>query len=206
MCIDPLAEKYPYNGVYNFSENRVIDARELEGLESVQITVWMAVAAAKLKTFFNSGLNYALGNTTPNKPTFTVGGINVAKVVNATQIGEAANKKAVDIAEKVAVNTGDAMEKTGDTAVTVAPAFGPIAPEVAEGGEELSKAGTIIKATVDLAKGDYDKALEKIETEVLTGAASSAVEHLTGADRVTVNSVVTGAKNAVESDIEEKTE
>jgi len=33
MSVDPLAEKYPYNGVYNFSENRVIDGRELEGLE-----------------------------------------------------------------------------------------------------------------------------------------------------------------------------
>jgi len=35
MSIDPLAEKYPYNGVYNFSENRVIDGRELEGLEYI---------------------------------------------------------------------------------------------------------------------------------------------------------------------------
>ncbi|CCB70045.1 Rhs family protein precursor [Flavobacterium branchiophilum FL-15] len=33
MSIDPLAEKYVYNGVYNFAENRVIDGRELEGLE-----------------------------------------------------------------------------------------------------------------------------------------------------------------------------
>ena len=31
--IDPLAEDYVYNGVYNFSENRVIDGWELEGLE-----------------------------------------------------------------------------------------------------------------------------------------------------------------------------
>ncbi|MFL9845665.1 hypothetical protein [Flavobacterium rhizosphaerae] len=31
--IDPLAEKNPYNGVYNFAENRVIDGNELEGLE-----------------------------------------------------------------------------------------------------------------------------------------------------------------------------
>ncbi|MDR2204859.1 MAG: hypothetical protein LBE36_01690 [Flavobacteriaceae bacterium] len=31
--IDPLAEKYPYNSTYAFSENRVIDGRELEGLE-----------------------------------------------------------------------------------------------------------------------------------------------------------------------------
>ncbi|MBS1978688.1 MAG: hypothetical protein JST46_15055 [Bacteroidetes bacterium] len=31
--IDPLAEKYVYNSPYAFAENRVIDGRELEGLE-----------------------------------------------------------------------------------------------------------------------------------------------------------------------------
>jgi hypothetical protein len=35
MSIDPLAEKYAYQSHYNFSENRVIDGRELEGLEVV---------------------------------------------------------------------------------------------------------------------------------------------------------------------------
>ncbi len=35
--IDPLAEDYVHNGTYNFSENRVIDAVELEGLEAVLI-------------------------------------------------------------------------------------------------------------------------------------------------------------------------
>ncbi len=33
ISIDPLAEDYRYNGVYNFAENRVIDGNELEGLE-----------------------------------------------------------------------------------------------------------------------------------------------------------------------------
>ncbi|MDF2934499.1 MAG: repeat-associated core protein [Chryseobacterium sp.] len=33
--VDPLSEKYSYQSHYNFSENRVIDARELEGLEAV---------------------------------------------------------------------------------------------------------------------------------------------------------------------------
>jgi RHS repeat-associated protein len=32
--IDTLAEKYTHNSTYAFSENRVIDARELEGLEA----------------------------------------------------------------------------------------------------------------------------------------------------------------------------
>nr|WP_300690553.1 RHS repeat-associated core domain-containing protein [Chryseobacterium sp.] len=34
--VDPLAEKYVYNSPYAFSENRVIDGRELEGLEWVK--------------------------------------------------------------------------------------------------------------------------------------------------------------------------
>ncbi len=33
FSVDPLADKYPYNSVYAFSENRVIDGVELEGLE-----------------------------------------------------------------------------------------------------------------------------------------------------------------------------
>ncbi|MGV0752010.1 hypothetical protein [Empedobacter brevis] len=33
--VDPLSEKYAYQSHYSFSENRVVDARELEGLEKV---------------------------------------------------------------------------------------------------------------------------------------------------------------------------
>ncbi|MBT2623212.1 hypothetical protein J7E44_20845 [Chryseobacterium sp. ISL-6] len=35
--IDPLSEKYAYQSHYNFSENRVVNARELEGLEAKPI-------------------------------------------------------------------------------------------------------------------------------------------------------------------------
>src|SRR5690606_31049134 len=34
FAVDPLAKEYPHNGPYNFSENVVINAVELEGLES----------------------------------------------------------------------------------------------------------------------------------------------------------------------------
>lgn len=37
LSIDPLAPSYPHNSPYAFSENRVIDAVELEGLEMVQV-------------------------------------------------------------------------------------------------------------------------------------------------------------------------
>jgi RHS repeat-associated protein len=38
LSIDPLTKNYPWNSPYTFSENRVIDAVELEGLESYVIT------------------------------------------------------------------------------------------------------------------------------------------------------------------------
>jgi AcrR family transcriptional regulator len=43
MSIDPLAEEYSYQSPYNFSENRVIDGIELEGLErlSVHTGAWI---------------------------------------------------------------------------------------------------------------------------------------------------------------------
>lgn len=37
LSIDPLSAKYPYNSPYAFSENRIIDAIELEGLEKVEL-------------------------------------------------------------------------------------------------------------------------------------------------------------------------
>ena len=37
FAVDPLAAEYPWNSVYAFSENRVIDAIELEGLEKYLI-------------------------------------------------------------------------------------------------------------------------------------------------------------------------
>lgn len=38
MTLDPLMKEFPHNSPYAFSENRVIDARELEGLEMILYT------------------------------------------------------------------------------------------------------------------------------------------------------------------------
>lgn len=37
LSLDPLSKYYPWNSPYAFSENRVIDAIELEGLEAWQV-------------------------------------------------------------------------------------------------------------------------------------------------------------------------
>jgi RHS repeat-associated protein len=39
FAVDPLASSYPHNSVYAFSENRVVDAIELEGLEKY-LLIW----------------------------------------------------------------------------------------------------------------------------------------------------------------------
>lgn len=38
FAVDPLSSQYPHNSTYAFSENRVIDSGELEGLERIQKT------------------------------------------------------------------------------------------------------------------------------------------------------------------------
>jgi RHS repeat-associated protein len=42
LSIDPLFKTYPWNSPYAFSENRLIDSRELEGLERVNATEYAA--------------------------------------------------------------------------------------------------------------------------------------------------------------------
>jgi len=48
---DPLSEQYSYQSHYNFSENRVIDGRELEGLEYVSVHHYANGAVAKTEYY-----------------------------------------------------------------------------------------------------------------------------------------------------------
>jgi hypothetical protein len=44
LSVDPLSASYPWNSPYAFSENRVIDSKELEGLERINATQYNAQA------------------------------------------------------------------------------------------------------------------------------------------------------------------
>lgn len=57
MSVDPLAEDYVYNSPYAFAENRVVDGRELEGLE------WTSSTSSDGKTV-NLNLNVRTVNNT----------------------------------------------------------------------------------------------------------------------------------------------
>ena len=54
LSIDPLAKNYPWNSSYAFSENRVIDGMDLEGLEWT-LRINSPVISSKLKEAINSG-------------------------------------------------------------------------------------------------------------------------------------------------------
>ncbi|GAE66934.1 AHH domain-containing protein [Chryseobacterium indologenes] len=65
--VDPLSEKYAYQSHYNFSENRVVDGRELEGLE------WVGVVTRVMPLFENSSVRPNPVIETVNKTTETTG-------------------------------------------------------------------------------------------------------------------------------------
>ena len=64
--VDPLAGKFPWNSVYAFAENRVIDGRELEGLETVRfggdVVNFTGMAKAQVKTTLKRYKDYHHGN------------------------------------------------------------------------------------------------------------------------------------------------
>ncbi|MBL7950507.1 MAG: hypothetical protein JNM62_02200 [Flavobacteriales bacterium] len=64
--IDPLAPKYPHNSPYAFSENRVIDRIELEGLETAVISQYHVLANGETKLQATSAVENA-GNWTGNQ-------------------------------------------------------------------------------------------------------------------------------------------
>ncbi len=70
MSLDPLAEDFYHNSTYAFSENRVIDAVELEGLEKISIhflgqltkdnKTYTAIGAVSLDVGNNNQVNYGM--------------------------------------------------------------------------------------------------------------------------------------------------
>ena len=62
FAVDPLTPKYPHNSPYAFSENRVIDALELEGLEQIHYlekkgNVWKKTGEKEVNNNLTKNLN-----------------------------------------------------------------------------------------------------------------------------------------------------
>ena len=63
MSIDPLAEDYVYNGTYNFAENKVVNSRELEGLEAWESNkLWDEKTIEKYRDYASKRADYYRNN------------------------------------------------------------------------------------------------------------------------------------------------
>ena len=90
MCVDPLAEKFPYNSTYAFSENKVIMYNELEGLETGP-SYWMAnTPSAKQAGVSSTAWQklYTVNNETESNIAMgTLGASGVGAAISAYGIG-----------------------------------------------------------------------------------------------------------------------
>ncbi len=72
FAVDPLADDYPHNSPYAFSENRVVDAIELEGLECWDLNTtqnpWQAANGTKPSGVPSGGPDSGLSNSKPQNP------------------------------------------------------------------------------------------------------------------------------------------
>jgi len=60
LSVDPLAPNYPHNSPYAFSENRVIDGVELEGLEFLRISTISIIPAPKIDVVNGNYVSYTI--------------------------------------------------------------------------------------------------------------------------------------------------
>ena len=104
--VDPLAAKFPWNSTYAFAENRVVDGRELEGLEwdsNKPLTTSKEQIPIQV-VFASDNTNVA---TTNNSwfPTNPCGEIKVPKPISRFELWlEAPSKSAVDYTFKSLAN------------------------------------------------------------------------------------------------------
>ena len=151
-AVDPLSAKYPWNSSYAFSENRVIDGIELEGLEFSGFNA-LDLINQKMTALFdnNFGKNMAISANDLTK--------GVAKQAWNAVINN------LDIIGTVVTTTGYVMYLTP---------YSPAAPGIIKTGEGISLIATGVEVYDDVVnKKDYTNASIKIGiTLVFRGTGS----------------------------------
>ena len=115
--VDPLSEKYAYQSHYNFSENRVVDGRELEGLEFVPLPIYApGVVAPPPGYAVKSGAGSAVYEQMKSNAINNYNGLMRGLAAQITAVAAVGNTGLV-IAKKVLKTEGDskAENKGGDT-------------------------------------------------------------------------------------------
>ena len=183
--VDPLSEKYDYQSHYNFSENRVVDAKELEGLEAKKVNKEVSLPGDPIEfaEFIGGGINSVRASVSNL----------VGRGINVVTGDKIRNKYEVDDDGSLTLVVGVPKETTkekvintlGDlTTIGLAAAGGPEGMLMAQGGKApVLKGVQEIKKTINMSvvkreSQEWKDAIQKIrnnkKSDILTHNASDA--------------------------------
>ena len=171
--IDPLSEKFPYNSTYAFSENRVIDGRELEGLEHVPIN---------FNSYANSFVPYLKDS---------------AKSA-IKSIGNTAEKVANVLEDTGTYVKAGAIILGAGSVITGQPEGVATAVKMYNVGDKMSTAATVAKTTSLLSQGKVKDAAIGGAKEVVGGKVGDKINGLSKVNEVSKMVIKEGANNAID--------
>jgi RHS repeat-associated protein len=214
--IDPLAEDYYYNSPYAFSENKVIQYNELEGLEATLPMIYAKLAQAKAGlTQFVSGAKETGATSVSNKakaPTAT----QKSKVENQRNLDASVDKMTSGLIMSGLPSTSDlpsvrevadGAELGGDIVALSSPAFGPAAPVVATVGVVTSTTGLATNVVLDVSEGKISSAVKRVVVEGVSMGLGSLIKNNKSIDQAVQTFLdvhIFGYKNVVLPIIEKK--
>jgi RHS repeat-associated protein len=182
FAVDPLAPKYPHNSPYAFSENRVIDAVELEGLESDLI--------------HNPYINAALGdNTLEHNRKFQAAANKIVTVNVGTQAAgvgfklEAGNLGINAQAQVLPVNLNSNLLNSAGASTSIL----VVSAGVSAGESNLSEGVSLGNVSVTKEEGE-DLSLETSVIE--TGANADVNKNLSVTDHTATIGAIFGVFSA----------
>ena len=158
LSIDPLFKDYPWKSPYAFSENRVIDMIELEGLET-----------------FDPDLGFKPSPKLSIEKNITIGKeINRNEIVNAKVVRDNTASSVMSLNSNEKREVGGFLNTTGDAASTIGYGLSFVPHPIVQGvskvligaGEGSSLLGSGLKIKADFEDGKIESGVLNLGTEV----------------------------------------
>ena len=195
FAVDPLSSKYPWNSPYAFSENRVIDRIELEGLESSETK--SVILSKKVVGNMNTtvGINKNFQFTPPSTKNYKGTSEVVSKIKNVNKINTNTFSKIV--AGVLGVESYEFSRSVTQTTTTVESQYYD-----AKGGkvDGLTKATSLIiiekstSVTINL-NGQSGQSIDKTKVDVINTTSGISISINKGAITSVIPSPFTSNSN-----------
>ncbi|HFK5510029.1 TPA: RHS repeat domain-containing protein, partial [Elizabethkingia anophelis] len=230
--VDPLAEKFPYNSTFAFSENAVIAHRELEGLEKVPVNDEPLFDRAKkgFNTFLSGISNYIKEISDVSREKQMSKNPSTRKELSLEKrngVSSAKGEMGLGLMETMkggAYAIGETLDKSGEytsnAALAIAPATEGASLTIIPISETVSNVGFGIKFVVDISDGNYNNILIEGSKKIISlgvgklgdaqvNATFKQTPNLTKTQKAIHETVIKGnatiTSKAIEKAIDEKT-